>query len=35
MDLVFRRRKWEVAYVELLHLRTPFVRNPRASRGAR
>jgi hypothetical protein len=35
MDLVFRRGKWEVAYVELLHLRTPFIRNPRASRGAR
>lgn len=34
MDLFFRGGKWEVAYVELLHLRTPFIRNPRASRGA-
>lgn len=32
---VFRGRKRKIAYIELLHLRTPSARNPDASRGAR
>jgi hypothetical protein len=35
MDLIFRRGKWKIPNIELLHLPTPFARNPSTSRGAR
>ena len=34
VELIFRRGKRKITDIELLHLRTPSVRNPTASRGA-